>query len=159
MADPRRGRDFKAYRNTDDPYDSSPTWSEITNIRDVNRDVQKVMADANIRGVEWDQQVAVRKQLEITFQMLYDADDTHYEAMEEAFYDDAIHLEEFLFLDGPITTVGSKGLRVHAEISQFGVNEGLDEMGLTDVTIVPGYSPDNPPRRVHVTSPGGVVDL
>lgn len=154
----KRGRDFKLYRNTDDPYDSSPTWSEVTNVRDLSRSIEKLLANASIRGSEWVLQVATQKQLEITFQMVYDPDDTHYDAMETAFYDDAIHLEEFLILDGPIGTVGSKGLRVHAEISNFSVNEALEDVGLTDVTLVPGYAPTNLPRRVHVVTAGSVVD-
>jgi hypothetical protein len=38
------------------------------------------------------------------------------------------------------------------------VNEALEDVGLTDVSIVPGYTPDNLPRRVHVVTPGSVVD-
>jgi len=39
-----RGKDFKLYRNTDSPYDNSPTWSLVTNVRDLTRNVEKAMA-------------------------------------------------------------------------------------------------------------------
>jgi hypothetical protein len=151
-----RGKDFKLYRNTDEPYDSSPTWSEVTNVRDLTRSLEPALADASIRGSDFRLQVPTLKDFTIEFQMVYDPDDTHYDAMEDAFFNN--DLQEFVILDGSINTAGSKGLRFQGYLSNFSVNEALEDVGLTDVSIVPGYTPDNLPRRVHVVTPGSVVN-
>lgn len=152
-----RGKDFKLYRNTDAPYDSDPTWGEVTNVRDLTRNKTKALADASIRGSEYRQQVGTLKDLSLDFQMVYDPDDADVIAYEEAYEDDSN--VETLVLDGPIDTIGSKGVRFMAQVTDFTINEALEDVGLVDVKIVVGYDSSNLPRRVHVTSPGDVVDL
>jgi hypothetical protein len=156
MASATRGKDFKLYRNTDDPYDSSPTWSEVTNVRDLTRNLESSLADASIRGSDFRLQVPTIKDLAVDFQMVYDPDDTHYDAMEDAFF--ANEMQEFLILDGSIAVAGSKGIRFQGYVANFSVNEALEDIGLTDVSLTPGYTPDNLPRRVHVVTPGAVED-
>lgn len=152
-----RGKDFKLYHNTDDPYDNSPTWSEVENVKDVTRNFEVALADASIRGSDFRLQVPTLKNFSVDFQMVYDPDDTHYAAFEEAFFDNS--MREFVILDGPIGTSGSAGVRFMGHIGNFTVNEALEDVGLTDVSIVPGYAPDNLPRRVHVVTPGTVTDI
>ncbi len=145
-----RGKDFKLYRNTDDPIDATPTWVEVTNVRDLTRNLEKALADASIRGSSFRLQVGTLKDLSVEFQMVYDPADANYEAIEAAFYsDDDV---EFAILDGAIDVNGSKGIRFQGQVSSFSVNEALEDVGLTDVTIVPGYAPDNLPRRVVVAT-------
>lgn len=151
-----RGKDFKLYRNTDDPYDSSPTWALVPNVKDLSRNLEKELADASIRGSSYKLQVTTQKNFSADFQMVYDSEDTDVQAFEDAFHDDGT--VEVLFLDGPITTIGSKGLRIQGEIGKFSVTENLADVGTVDVSIVPGYTPLNLPRRVVVASPGSVVD-
>lgn len=151
-----RGKDFKLYRNTDDPYDNSPTWSLVENIRDLTRNREKDLADASIRGSTYRLQVATIKSFSIDFQMVYDGADTDVIAFEDAYESDAD--VELLILDGPIGTAGSKGIRFMGQVSTFTVNEALADVGLVDVSIVPGYTPDNLPRRVVVNTPGTVDD-
>jgi len=132
-----RGKDFKLYRNSDDPYDNSPTWNLVENVRDLTRNLEKALADASIRGSEFRQQVGTLKDLSLDFQMVYDPTDTDLIAYEAAFYsDDNV---ETLILDGPIDTAGSKGIRFMAQITSFSVNEALVDVGLVDVKIVVGY--------------------
>lgn len=145
-----RGKDFKLYVNTDDPYDSSPTWVEVVNVRDLTRNLEKALADASIRGSSFRLQVGTLKDFSLEFQMVYDPEDTEYELMEDAFFEDTDL--EFVILDGPIGTDGSKGIRFQGQVTNFTVNEALEDVGLTDVTLVPGYTPDNLPRRVVVAS-------
>lgn len=145
-----RGKDFKLYLNTDDPYDNAPTWVEVTNVRDLTRTLEKTLADASIRGSSFRLQVGTLKDFSIEFQMVYDPEDTEYARIEEAYFND--DNLEFLVLDGPIGTDGSKGIRFQGQVSSFTVNEALEDVGLTDVTIVPGYTPDNLPRRVEISS-------
>lgn len=156
MSDVVRGKDFKFYRNTDDPYDNSPTWALVTNVRDLTRNLEKDLADASVRGSSFRLQVATMKNFSIDFQMVYDPTDLDVIAFEEAYHADTD--VELLDLDGPIGTAGSKGLRFMGQVSNFTVNEALADVGLVDVTIVPGYTPDNLPRRVEVVTPGTVTD-
>jgi hypothetical protein len=151
-----RGKDFKLYRNTDDPYDNSPTWSLVTNVRDLTRNLEKDLADASIRGSSFRLQVATMKSFSIDFQMVYNPADTDLIAFEEAYIEDTDI--ELLVLDGVIGTAGSKGLRFQGQVSKFTVNEALADVGLVDVSIVPGYTPTNLPRRVSVVTPGTVTD-
>jgi hypothetical protein len=152
-----RGKDFKLYRNTDSPYDNSPTWSLVPNVRDLTRNVEKSLADASVRGSTFRQQVGTLKDLSLDFQMVYDPADADVIAYEAAFYSDAN--VETLILDGPIETVGSKGIRFQAQITKFTVNEALEDVGLIDVSIVVGYDSLDPARRVNVAVAGSVVDL
>jgi hypothetical protein len=152
-----RGKDFKLYRNTDDPYDNSPTFEEVENVRDLTRSKTKALADVSIRGSSYRMQLGTLKELSVEFQMVYDAEDIHYVALEDAFEDDSDL--ELLILDGSIETVGSRGIRFMAQVTDFTNNEALEDAGLTDVTVVPAYFPTNLPRRVHVVTPGSVEDL
>jgi hypothetical protein len=152
----KRGKDFKLYRNTDDPYDNTPTWVECKNVKDLKRGVEKALADASTRESDWRMQVGTLKELTVDFGMVYNPTDIHLQAFENAFYKDTD--VELLILDGPIGTVGSKGIRFMSQVTKFPVDEALEDMGRIDVTVVPSYAPDNPPRRVSVVTPGSVTD-
>jgi hypothetical protein len=101
-------------------------------------------------------QVPTLLDMSIDFQMVYDPTDTDQTAFENAYYTNG--LIEILDLDGPIATVGSKGIRMHAQVSKYQVNEALEDVGLIDISLVPGYAPTNLPRRVNVAVSGSVVD-
>jgi hypothetical protein len=151
-----RGKDFKLYYNSDVPYDDVPTWVEVTNVKDVTQNVEKALADASTRGSSFRQQVGTLKDLSIDFQMVHDPSDAARTAFETAFYTDAD--VEILILDGPIATVNSAGIRFMSQVTKFTGNQGLEDVGLDDVTIVPSYSATDAPRRVHVASPDSVID-
>lgn len=151
------GKDFKLYRNSDDPYDSSPTWVEVTNVRDFSRTNKKTLADLSTRATSYKQQKGTMKELTLKWGMVYNPADAGMTAFEDAYHDG--DLVEVLVLDGSIQTAGSAGIRFMAEVSDFSDDENLEDVGTVNIEVVVGYYPDNPPRRVHVTTPGGVVDL
>lgn len=151
-----RGKDFKLYYNSDTPYDNTPTWVEVTNVRDLTVNLEKALADASTRGSTFRQQVGTLKDLSVDFQMVHDPSDTARTAFEGAFYSDAD--VELLVLDGSIATVGSAGIRFLAQVSKFTENQALEDVGLDDVTVVPTYSSTDPPRRVHVAVANAVID-
>lgn len=140
-----RGKDFKLYRNTDDPYDNSPTWSLVTNIKDLTRNVEKALADASTRVSSVRQQVSTMIDVSIDFQMVYDGG-SDVTAFEDAFWEETDI--ELAFLDALISVNGAKGLRGMFQVSKFTVNEALEDVGLVDVTVVPAYYPTNVARRV-----------
>lgn len=151
-----RGKDFKLYRDTEanDPYGywASPSWSLINNVKDVTRGLEKAMADASVRGSSFRQKVGTLKDLSLDFQMVYDQTDPDLAAFEVAFYDDTnIPMAS---LDGPIGTVGSAGIRFIAQVAKFEQDEALENVGLVNISLVPGYDPENLPTRVIVDTPG-----
>ncbi len=146
-----RGKDFKAYRNTDDPYDNSPTWSLFTNIKDLTVNLETALADASTRSSDYRMQVSTLKELSIDFQMVYDGG-SDVTAFEDAFYTG--EFVELAFLDGLLTVSGSKGIRAMFQVSKFSNSQALEDVGLVDVTVVPAYHA-NTPRRV--TSNGSIL--
>lgn len=152
----KRGKDFKLYLNSDSPYDDTPTWVEVKNVKDLSRTLEKALADASTRANSYRMQVGTLKELTVEFNMVYDPSDTNQEILNDAFHgDDNV---EVLILDGSISTAGSKGIRFMAQVTKFGTDENLEEMGMVPVALVPGYVTDNLPRRVIVDSPGSVAD-
>jgi len=140
-----RGKDFKLYRNTDSPYDNSPTWSLVTNVRDLTRNLDSNLADASTRASTFQMQVSTLKTLSIDFQMVYDGG-ADLLAFEEAYFTNANI--ELAILDDVIATTGARGIRSMFQVSKFTVNEAMGDVGLVDVTVVPAYYPTNQPRRV-----------
>ena len=140
-----RGKDFKLYRNTDDPYDNSPSWSLVTNVKDLTRNIEKALANASTRAASVRQQVSTLIDVSIDFQMVYDGG-SDVTAFEDAFWESTDI--ELAFLDGLISVSGAKGLRGMFQVSKFTVNEALEDVGLVDVTVVPAYYPTNVARRV-----------
>ena len=150
-----RGMDFKLYRNTATP--TTPTWVLMTNVRDLTRNRDTALADVSTRGSQYRLQVPTLKDLSIDFQLVYFDDDADQEAFEEAY--EAGDSIDMAFLDGPISTVGSKGLRMMGQVSNFTTNEALEDAGLIDITVVPANDPDNLPRRVEVAVAGTIEDV
>jgi hypothetical protein len=148
-----RGKDFKLYRNTDSPYDNSPTWVEVTNVKDLTRNIEKALADASVRGSNFRQQIGTLKELSLNFQMVYDPADAGYLQYEESFFSNT--QVETLVLDGGVGTNGSRGIRFMGEVTTFTVNEALEDVGLVDVTMIVAYNSTNLARRVEIS--GGLV--
>lgn len=155
-----RGKDFKLYRDTEanDPtgYWSSPAWSLINNIRDLKRNNAKTMADVSIRLTNVKQYTGTMIDYSLDFQMVYDNTDADIIALESAYW--AVTGEQrqipFVVLDGPIGTVGSRGVRFVAEVSKFETSEALEDAGMQDVSLTPSFDPEDPPTRVVVNAPG-----
>lgn len=148
-----RGKDFKLYLGGQDPYDyDNPTWVEVTNARDVTRSVDASLADASIRGSTFRQQVSTLLELSTDVQMVYDTSDANMLAFQSAFYNRAPVL--IADLDGSINTVGTRGIQYTAQVTKFTVNEALEDVGLVDITLVPGYDLDETAHRVIVNTPG-----
>ena len=151
-----RGKDFKLYVNDSD-VPATPDWLELTNVRDVTRNLAKALADASTRLSDYRQQVGTLKDLSLDTQIVYDPADPLFVILQEAFDTDT-NLE-ILDLDGSIDTAGSKGLKFMSQITNFTTAEALEDVGLVDVTFVVGYDSANPPVGVQVTTPGAVVPL
>jgi hypothetical protein len=154
-----RGKDFKLYVNDAAPVvppapENPPEWLELSNVRDVTRNLTKALADASTRLSDFRQQVGTLKELSLDTQIVYDPTDPLFLIIQGAFDTDA-NLD-ILDLDGSIDVVGSKGLRFRGQVTNFTTGEALEDVGLVDITFVVGYDAANPPHGVEVVVAGTV---
>jgi TP901-1 family phage major tail protein len=137
----RLGLDAKLYRNT--ATYATPTWDEITNVRDVTLNLEAGEADVSTRGTGgWRATVATLKDASIEFEMVWDSADADFAAIRDAFLNRTAI--DMAVMDGDITATGSQGLRAECAVTNFSRNEPLEEAVTVSVTIKPTFSV-NPP--------------
>lgn len=135
------GLNAKLYRNT--ATWATPTWDEVTGIRDVGINVSKALADVSARGGGgFRQQVATLKEGEITFQQVWSSADADFIAFEQAW--ELNTTIDCWALDGDSTTSGNAGLRAEFEVSGFDIGQELENAILVDVTLVIGSTANTP---------------
>ena len=140
----RLGMDAKLYRNTG-TY-ATPTWVEVSNVKDVTLNLEKGEADVTTRAnAGWRATVGTLKDASIEFQMVWDTVDAGFDAIRQAFFNNTPL--EFAVMDGDITDPDSEGLRATFDIFNFTRNEALEEAILVDVSIKPTYA-DNAPEWI-----------
>jgi hypothetical protein len=122
------GMDCKAYRNTGTV--GSPTWDLIECIKDLTVNLDHSTTNVTTRGSGgWEMLALVLKQGSIDAGLLYDTEDTDFQALMDAWTAKTkIHMS---FMDGPIATVGSQGLRAMFQVQSFPREEPLEG----DVTV------------------------
>ena len=135
------GMDAKLYYNTGSY--ASPTWTLISNVRDLTLNLERGDTDITTRGGGgWRQSVATLADGSIDFGMVWDNTDTVFTAIKNAFINNTVL--EFLVLDGLVATTGSQGLRASMAITSFSRNEGLEDALTVDVSAKTAYA-DNAP--------------
>ncbi|MEW4530206.1 phage tail tube protein [Maioricimonas sp. JC845] len=142
----RLGLEGKLYRNSASY--ATPTWEELTNVRDLTLNLEAGEADVTTRGnAGWRAIVAALKDASIEFEMVWDPADSGFTALQQAFFNKTA--VEFAVMDGDVTTSGSQGLRASMSITSFGRSEPLEEAMTVSVTAKPTYA-DNPPEWMTV---------
>ena len=127
---------------------ATPTWDEITNVRDLTLNLEAGEADVTTRGNDgWRATVATLKDGSIEFEMVWDSDDTDFTAIRDAFLNKTA--VELAVLDGDVVTTGSQGLRASFMVTSFSRNEPLEEAITVSVTMKPTYSA-NPPEWMTI---------
>ena len=135
------GLNGHAYENTNTW--ASPTWAEITNIRDLTINLEAADADVSSRaGGGFRQRVATLKDGSVSFQMVWDTTDARFTALQTAFF--ANTSVELAFMDGLINTNGSQGLHADFSVLNFSRSENLEEAMLADVTVAITQSNNTP---------------
>jgi hypothetical protein len=141
----RLGMEARLYRNTANY--ASPTWVEVTNVKDVTLNLEKGEADVTTRANNgWRATVGTLKEASIEFQMVWDTEDDGFAAIQEAFFGNSAI--EFAVMSGDITDPDSEGLRATCDVFSFTRNEALEEAIMVDVTIKPTYS-ENAPEWIN----------
>lgn len=141
------GIDGAVYRNSG-TY-GSPTWAEITLIRDVSPSFPWDMADASSRTHK--AKLYAKTMIDIGAQLVVRADDA--DAGYQALFDAAMSsttLMDMLVLDGPITTEGSMGVRCHFNVNESGQSQGAGDVIYTTFDLKPGYHTDGDPKKIEV---------
>ncbi|GIW81495.1 MAG: hypothetical protein KatS3mg105_3302 [Gemmatales bacterium] len=135
------GMNAKVYRNT--ATYASPTWSEITIVRDVTLNLSSGEFDASTRGTGgWRQTARTLKEASVDINILYKQGDAGYNALRDSYLNGT--LIDMAIMSDNIATSGSEGLRAEMDVFEFNRGEPLEE-GLTiDVTVKPRPSANAP---------------
>ena len=137
----RLGLEAKLYRNTGTS--GSPTWTEMTNVKDLTLNLEASEADVTTRGnAGWRATLAALKDASIEFEMVWDTADAAFTAIKDAFFGSTS--VEFAVMDGDIETAGSQGLRAVMSVTNFSRSEPLEEAISVSVTAKPTYATTAP---------------
>ena len=134
------GLNAKLYRNT--AASGSPTWNEVTNVRDVTLNLETGEADVSTRSSSWRASVGTLKSASLEFEMVWDTADDDFAAIRDASLNNTS--VEFAVLDGGSTTPGTQGLRATMAIINFTRSEPLEEAIKVSVTAKPTYAATPP---------------
>lgn len=140
------GLDAKLYIDDEASY-ALPTWSEVTNCKDLTLTLEKSDFDVTVRGNNgWRAIVSVLKDATLEFKMIWDTDDANFVLIKDAFLATSFPANSINIaaMDGNIATAGSEGLRSIMIVSTFTRNEPLEEALTVDVKLRPSYFPSDP---------------
>ena len=121
----------------------SPTWTLLSNVKNVTLNLQKGEADVTTRANSgWKATAGTLKEGSIEFEMVWDTSDAGFTAIQQAYF--ANTLIGLAAMDGPIATNGSQGLWADCMIIDFSRDEPLEEAISVKVTAKPTYSANAP---------------
>lgn len=133
-----------AYRNTG-TY-GSPTWTEMTLVRDAVNNMPWDFGDASVRATR--AKLYGKTQVDLAAQLTMRADDadTAYVAMFAAAMSPT-SVVDLLILDGDIATEGAMGCRAEFLVS-FQQNQSIGEIVYTVFDLKPTYTSNGVPKSV-----------
>lgn len=143
------GINAAVYRNSGSY--ASPTWTEVTLIRDVTINGPWNLADASIRATK--AVLQAKTQIALTGQIVIRADDADagYQALWDAScLSTSSGLLDLLILDGDIATEGAMGFRAHWNINFSSQDQGAGNVVYTTFDIAPGWSSDGYPSKCEM---------
>jgi hypothetical protein len=140
------GLDCKTYVNTG-TY-ASPTWVLLDNIANETLNLSAGEAAADRRGGNgWKERLATLKDGSVDFSMNYQPGDANFDTLFDAFMGrDQL---EFAFMDGPIATTGSEGLRATCQVFKFEIPRDLEVTVVCNIGVKPSPA-TNPPEWYEV---------
>lgn len=115
------------------------SYTECTNIKDLNADFDHNEADVSTRGSgDWEETVPTRKKAEITFDMVWDEADDNFVAFRDAW------LNKTTLGFDVLSGNPGQGLRADMKVFKFSKKETLDEAQMVSVSIKPTRSDTAP---------------
>jgi hypothetical protein len=126
---------------------ATPTWTELTNVKNVTLDLKSGEADVTTRSNNgWKATLATLKEATIDFEMVWDTTDAGFTAIKNAWL--AKTILGLAAMDGPVATTGSQGLWADCQVSGFTRDEPLDGPITVKVSAKPTYSANAPQWKV-----------
>lgn len=137
------GLETKLYYDTDGA--DVTAWVENTNVRDLTLNLETATDDVTTRGGNgFRQTAATLKDGSTDFQMIYDPADPHFAAFKDAFFNPADRVIGIWVADGDQVTSGTQGLKADMMVTNFTINQNLEEAVKVDVTVAPTFSAYTP---------------
>ena len=125
------GMDGKLYRNTA-TYET-PTWAEMTNVKDVTLNLEAGEADVTTRANQgWRATAPTLRECTAEFEMLWKPGDAGFDAVKTAFL--TAGTIALAVLTGDKVTSGTEGPRGDFSITNFSRNEPLEEGVTVSIT-------------------------
>jgi len=134
------GLTCKGYRNTGSY--GSPTWNEITPVRDLNLNLDKGAAEVKARLSTWTQNLPTLKTADLEFGIIADTAIDDYNALRDAYLNDTV--VDVAVADGAIATTGTQYFRADYYATGFKRGEPLEEVATVDITMKLAYSSNAP---------------
>lgn len=114
----------------------SVSWNEITNVTDVNVNLETGEADATTRANNgWRQTLATLKDGSIEFEMNWEPSDAAFAALKDAWLNN--NNIALAAMDGAIATAANEGLVGNFSVTNFSRAEPLEEVMRVSVTVKP----------------------
>ena len=133
----RTGGQCYMYRSTG-TY-TTPVWTLVASVEDVNvSDLSRSLAEIKRRSSQFVSNLpALIQTIKLAFKHWFGIDSTNFTAMQSCFFGG--NIEEWLVLDDLVATTGSQGLRCPMIVSQFNINEGIEDAVSIDVELSTAY--------------------
>lgn len=128
------GIDCKAYYRSGGNY-ASPTWTEITAVRDATLNVPWDLVDAPSRGSRVKEQMKTILGLDCDLSVKASDTDTGFIALWDAAVGQAS--VDMLFLNGGTSQNGARGFRYHALITSANEDQGIGNAVYQEMKAVP----------------------
>lgn len=118
---------------------ANDTWLELTNVRDLSVGLSSAVADVSTRNSGgFRQQVATLSDGNLEWGMVYDNSNAGFVVIKDAYF--AKSVIGLFAADGGLTTVGTEGLKGDFMITDFSIDENLEEAMMVNITASLTYS-------------------
>lgn len=118
------GIEGKLYRNTGT--NAVPVWAECEHVRDLTLSDSWNEGDTSSRSTRFAMSRKTRRIVSVEFSMIHDLLDADFVAILAA-YNDKDSVIQFLILNGPVATVGNRGVKAHCQVFQKNENQPMAE--------------------------------
>lgn len=131
------GGNLKLYRSTGTA--SVPVWTLVASIEDLSiSDLSRGKAEMKIRSSQFVKSLpGLIQPIETEFKHWYGIDSTNFTSLQSQFF--GANIEEWAIMDDLITTTGAQGLRLANFVSQFNINQQIEEAVNVDVGLTHAY--------------------
>jgi hypothetical protein len=145
-AGPKPGIKGAVLRNTG-TY-GSPTWTEFDLVKDVSFPPAWDIADASSRQTRVKLNAKTMMGCVVGISVRQDDADTGYVAIDDAHYEDTVI--DMLVLSGPLTTEGSRGVRMHFIVNKTAEDQSSGAIIYSQYDLLPAFSTEGDPKWIKV---------